>query len=240
MKSDKMKWFSERALDYIRAAEESAQTWGHNEVGTEHLLSAFLRSPEFYPMFVERIGLNRRILMRQISGDNRPRFTAPEAPIPLSDNFKQTIAVAIKEMRKRIHSFVHPEHILMALTYFPTCIAMRLIESQRVTVSELQRQTERLFEENANIFDYQSLPKVGIQIGKSFYDGQPIRLLIQDSTTGTSLVDFTMTTQSFRDMTTRSRLGVWWGTSGEVYKNNFGDYHLTISIEESQSSHDVE
>ncbi|MEZ4669376.1 MAG: Clp protease N-terminal domain-containing protein [Anaerolineae bacterium] len=185
-------------------------------------------------MFVDHIGLNSQTLIQQIIGDNKSRFTRSETPLPYSDDFKQAISGAIKEMRKRTHSFVHSEHILMAITRLPTSKAIRIIEDQNVTVGELRRQTERLFAENPDIFDFDEIPKFPAQMGKSFYDGQPIRFQIQDLVTGNSLVDLTMPVQSFRDMTSNSRLKLWWGVSGEVFKNSFGDYQLTIAVEDTK------
>ncbi|MBI1280470.1 MAG: hypothetical protein GC179_20275 [Anaerolineaceae bacterium] len=235
MTGQNLKWFSERARNIIDAAEEVAHHWGYDQVDSEHLLFALSRSPEFYPMLYERIGLNASILHKRIIGNRHFDAVTSVSVIPLSDDFKKIIKTAIDEMRKHMHSFVHPEHILLAMTHLPYCNAVRFIDEQYVGLSELRRQATRLFDEREALFDDDVLIEAPTKMGDNYYDGQPIRILIQNSSTFTPIADFTMTASVFREMASQTRLRLQAGHYGETFKNAFGDYLLTISLEEYQS-----
>jgi ATP-dependent Clp protease ATP-binding subunit ClpC len=180
---NKLQWFSQRSRMIIDAAEEVAHHWHYDQVDSEHLLFALSRSPEFYPMFYERIGLNTSILHKRIIGDRHFDAVTPVSSISLSNDFKQIIRLAIDEMRKHTHSFVHPEHILMAMSRLPKCNAVRIINEQNVGLSELQHQAARLFDERETFFDGDVLTETPIKMGDKYYDGQPIHILIQNSVT---------------------------------------------------------
>ena len=234
MATNNMQWFSERARSLIETAEEAAHYWCYEQVSSEHLLLALMRSSEFSDIFHHRIGLNRTIMMKRIIGDHQHDGTIPTCTLPLSDDFKQIIKAAIYEMRKHMHSFVHPEHILMALTQFPKCNAIRIITEQGVGLNELQRQAARLFDEREVFFDYETLPNKLLKLGNEIYDGQPIRILIQNSVTSAPVADLTMNARMFRAMTSQTRLWIQSGHDGEVYTNVFGDYQITISIQKAE------
>jgi ATP-dependent Clp protease ATP-binding subunit ClpA len=234
MAGHNLQWFSERARSIIEAAEEAANYWRYEEISSEHLLLALMRSSEFSSILYTRIGLNRTIAMKRIIGDHQHDVTTPTNTLPLSDDFKQIIKAAIDDMRKSMHSFVHPEHILMGMTRFPKCAAIRIINEQNVGLSELQRQVARLIDERETFFDYDILPRTTTKVGNAYYDGQPIRILILNSVTSAPIADLIMTASEFREMASQTRLRLQAGHYGDVFTNVFGDYQITISIQKAE------
>ena len=109
-----------------------------------------------------------------------------------------------------------------------------MINEQNVGLSELQRQVERLIDERETFFDFETLPKTLTKVDDKYYDGQPIQFLIEDSATFDKIADFTMTASMFREMSTQTRLRLQAGHHGEVFKNVFGDYQITILIQKAE------
>lgn len=113
--------FTERSRKVLSLAQEEAQRFQHNYIGTEHILIALAREGEGVAasILVRRLGLTVGQLRRTTEtligrGD---RIILGE--IGLTADAKQTIEKAVEEAHRFNHHYIGTEHLLLGLTHIP-------------------------------------------------------------------------------------------------------------------------
>ena len=109
--------FTDRARKVLQLANRSARKWGHESVGTEHILLGLVE---------EGSGVAAHVLKRLIDNIDRVRVateaamepgpgTARNGMLPQSPRAKEVIEHSIEEATMLNDNYVGTEHILLAL-----------------------------------------------------------------------------------------------------------------------------
>ena len=122
--------FTERSQKALYYAAEEAQQLNHNFMGTEHVLLGIVKEGGPASKVLKDAGVNidnLRQAVVEIEGEGDENYASQE--IPLTPRTKRLIEVAKGEARNMGHSYVAPEHLLLAV----------LDEGEGVAFAALQR-----------------------------------------------------------------------------------------------------
>ena len=141
--------FSERARRVLSLAQEEAQHFNHNYIGTEHVLLGLVR---------EREGVGTRVLVslgvdlskvrsavefiigrgeKQTSGD-----------VGLTPRAKKVIELAVDEARQMSHHYIGTEHLLIGLLREGEGVAAGVLESLAVNLERVRAETSRILSQS--------------------------------------------------------------------------------------------
>ena len=108
--------FTERARQVVVLANEEARLFGHNYIGTEHILLGLLREEEgIAARVLTSVGVSlegARLQVKRIVGTGEE---GTHGHIPFTPRAKKVLEIALREARSLSQSYVGTEHILLAL-----------------------------------------------------------------------------------------------------------------------------
>jgi len=139
---DRFDKFTERARKVLSLAQEEAQRFQHNYIGTEHLLLGLVREGEGVAAKVlSNLGVELNKVRSTIEfmigrGD---RIVLGE--IPLTPGAKKVIELAVDEARRLNHQYIGTEHILLGLVREGEGIAAGVLESLGVNLEKVRTHT---------------------------------------------------------------------------------------------------
>src|SRR5213596_2975798 len=140
--ADRFDKFTERARRVLTLAQEEAQRFNHNYIGTEHLLLGLVREGEGVAAKVlSNLGveLNKvRSAVEFIIGRG-DRIVLGE--IGLTPRAKKVIELAVDEARRLNHHYIGTEHLLLGLVREGEGIAAGVLESLGVNLEKVRTQT---------------------------------------------------------------------------------------------------
>ncbi|MCC6237771.1 MAG: ATP-dependent Clp protease ATP-binding subunit [Dehalococcoidia bacterium] len=143
--ADRFDKFTERARRVLTLAQEEAQRFNHNYIGTEHLLLGLVREGDGVAAKVlSNLGveLNKvRSAVEFIIGRG-DRSTSGE--IGLTPRAKKVIELAVDEARRLNHSYIGTEHLLLGLVREGEGIAAGVLESLGVNLERVRTETQRI------------------------------------------------------------------------------------------------
>lgn len=125
--------FTQKANDVLNIAIKSAENFGHNYVGTEHILFGLLKEGTG----VGAIILNEKgvtsdkveALIEDNIGVGNPTRLSPQDFTPRA---KRIIEISFQIARGMLNSFVGTEHILIALLRESDCSAVKFLNSMNI------------------------------------------------------------------------------------------------------------
>src|SRR3954466_10444086 len=139
--ADKFEKFTERARKVLTLAQEEAQRFNHNYIGTEHLLLGLVREGEGVAAKVLAnmgVELNKvRSAVEFIIGRG-DRMVMGE--IGLTPRAKKVIELAVDEARRLNHHYIGTEHLLLGLVREGEGIAAGVLESLGVSLEKVRAQ----------------------------------------------------------------------------------------------------
>src|SRR6266702_2402415 len=139
---DRFDKFTERARKVLSLAQEEAQRFQHNYIGTEHLLLGLVREGEGVAAKVlSNLGVELYQVRNAIEfiigrGD---RIVLGE--IGLTPRAKKVIELAVDEARRLNHHYIGTEHLLLGLVREGEGIAAGVLESLGVNIEKVRTQT---------------------------------------------------------------------------------------------------
>jgi ATP-dependent Clp protease ATP-binding subunit ClpA len=139
---DRFDRFTERARKVLSLAQEEAQRFQHNYIGTEHLLLGLMREGEGVAAKVlSNLGVELDKVRTSVEfiigrGD---RIVLGE--IGLTPRVKKVIELAIDEARRLNHHYIGTEHLLLGLVREGEGIAAGVLESLGVNLEKVRTQT---------------------------------------------------------------------------------------------------
>ncbi|MFL5658745.1 MAG: Clp protease N-terminal domain-containing protein, partial [Ktedonobacteraceae bacterium] len=139
---DRFDKFTERAREVLSLAQEEAQRFQHNYIGTEHLLLGLVREGEgvaakvLNNLGVELIQVRSAVEFIIGRGD---RIVLGE--IGLTPRAKKVIELAVDEARRFNHHYIGTEHLLLGLVREGEGIAAGVLESLGVNLEKVRSQT---------------------------------------------------------------------------------------------------
>src|SRR3990170_7981838 len=143
--ADRFDKFTERARKVLQLAQEEAQRFNHNYIGTEHLLLGLVREGDGVAAKVLGnlgVELNKvRSAVEFIIGRG-DRSTSGE--IGLTPRAKKVIELAVDEARRLNHSYIGTEHLLLGMLREGEGIAWAVLQSLGVSLDQARKEVLRL------------------------------------------------------------------------------------------------
>lgn len=149
--ADKFDKFTERARKVLTLAQEEAQRFNHNYIGTEHLLLGLVREGD---------GVAARVLGNM--GVQLPKVrSAVEfiigrgesmimGEIGLTPRAKKVIELAVDEARRLNHHYIGTEHLLLGLVREGEGIAAGVLESLGVNLEKVRAQVMQVVSQSSS------------------------------------------------------------------------------------------
>ncbi|HEY7126499.1 MAG TPA: Clp protease N-terminal domain-containing protein [Ktedonobacterales bacterium] len=137
--------FNEQARQAIALAQEEAQRFNHNYIGTEHLLLGLVRQEgTLATMTLSSLGVELYKVRSAVGfiighGD---RIVLGE--IGLTPRAKKVIELAVDEARRLNHDYIGPEHLLLGLVREGEGIAAGVLESLGVNLEKVRTRVIQL------------------------------------------------------------------------------------------------
>src|SRR5256714_9541523 len=148
--------FTERARKVLQLAQEEAQRFNHNYIGTEHLLLGLVREGEGVAAKVLAnlgVDLNKvRSAVEFIIGRGERTITGD---IGLTPRAKKVIELSVEEARRLNHNYIGTEHLLLGLVREGEGIAAGVLESLGVSLERVRQQVIYVLNQST----YSSQPK---------------------------------------------------------------------------------
>lgn len=148
--SSRFEKFSERARRVLSLAQEEAQRFNHNYIGTEHILLGLVRESDGVAAKVLaslNVELNKaRSAVEFIIGKGE-KATASE--IGLTPRAKKVIELAVDEARRLNHHYIGTEHLLIGLLREGEGVAAGVLESLGVTLDAVRSESSRILNQTA-------------------------------------------------------------------------------------------
>ena|SRR3989440_5354628 len=139
--------FTERARKVLTLAQEEAQRFQHNYIGTEHLLLGLVREGEGVAAKVlTNLGVQLsdvREAVEFIIGRGE-RIISGE--IGLTPRAKKVIELAVDEARTLNHHYIGTEHILLGLVREGGGIAAGVLASMGVKLEQVRAETLKVLD----------------------------------------------------------------------------------------------
>ncbi len=148
--ADRFDKFTERARKVLQLAQEEAQRFNHNYIGTEHLLLGLVREGEGVAAKVLGnlgVELNKvRSAVEFIIGRG-DRTVAGD--IGLTPRAKKVIELSVDEARRLNHHYIGTEHLLLGLVREGEGIAAGVLESLGVSLDKVRSQVIYVLNQSA-------------------------------------------------------------------------------------------
>ena len=141
--------FSESARKVLSLAQEEAQQFNHNYIGTEHILLGLVREQECVAAKV-LVNLNVqltkvRTAVEFIIGRGERAATGE---IGLTPRAKKVIELSVDEARRLNHQYIGTEHLLIGLLREGDGVAAGVLESLGVNLEKARAETTRLLSQS--------------------------------------------------------------------------------------------
>ena len=142
--------FSERARRVLSLAQEEAQRFNHNYIGTEHILLGLVRETEGV---AAKVLSNLNVELVKVRSAVEFIIGRGERPTPgeigLTPRAKKVIELAVDEARRLGHHYIGTEHLLIGLMREGEGVAAGVLESLDVSLDKVRTETNRILTESA-------------------------------------------------------------------------------------------
>jgi len=137
--------FSERARRVLSLAQEEAQRFNHNYIGTEHVLLGLVRETEGVAARVLsalELELSKvRSAVEFIIGEGEQPV---ESEIGLTPRAKKVVELAVDEARRMNHTYIGTEHLLIGLLREGEGVAAGVLKSLNITLDKVRAETQQI------------------------------------------------------------------------------------------------
>lgn len=135
--SDRFDKFTERAKKVLVLAQEEAQRFNHNYIGTEHLLLGLVREGEgIAAKVLSNLGVELQKVRSAVEFIIGRGDRMVIGDISLTPRAKKVIELAVEEARRLNHNYIGTEHLLLGLVregegIAPACLKASELISRR-------------------------------------------------------------------------------------------------------------
>ncbi len=149
---DRFDKFTDRARKVLTLAQDEAQRFNHNYIGTEHLLLGLVREGEGVAARVlENMNVElpkvRTAVEFIIGRGDRPVV----GEVGLTPRAKRVIELAIDEARRLGHNYIGTEHLLLGLVREGEGIAAGVLESLGVNLDKVRHQVIHVLSQSSSV-----------------------------------------------------------------------------------------
>ena len=174
--------FSERARRVLSLAQEEAQRFNHNYIGTEHILLGLVRETDGV---AARVLSSLNVELSKVRSAVEFIIGRGERPSPgdigLTPRAKKVIELAVDEARRLSHHYIGTEHLLIGIMREGEGVAAGVLESLGVSLDKVRTETTRIL--NQSVSQSQSharsgstrtptLDQLGIDLTQASRDGK--------------------------------------------------------------------
>jgi ATP-dependent Clp protease ATP-binding subunit ClpC len=147
--ADRFDKFTERARRVLTLAQEEAQRFNHNYIGTEHLLLGLVREGDGVAAKVlANLGVELNKVRSAVEFIIGRGDRAVLGEIGLTPRAKKVIELAVDEARRLNHHYIGTEHLLLGLVREGEGIAAGVLESLGVNLERVRAETTRILSQN--------------------------------------------------------------------------------------------
>ena len=143
--------FSERARRVLSLAQEEAQRFNHNYIGTEHILLGLVRETEGV---AAQVLSNLNVELVKVRSAVEFIIGRGERPTPgeigLTPRAKKVIELAVDEARRLNQSYIGTEHLLIGLLREGEGVAAGVLESLGVSLEKVREETNRIIQDQSS------------------------------------------------------------------------------------------
>ncbi|MFN8557810.1 MAG: ATP-dependent Clp protease ATP-binding subunit [Dehalococcoidia bacterium] len=147
--ADRFDKFTERARRVLTLAQEEAQRFNHNYIGTEHLLLGLVREGDGVAAKVlANLGVELNKVRSAVEFIIGRGDRAVLGEIGLTPRAKKVIELAVDEARRLNHHYIGTEHLLLGLVREGEGIAAGVLESLGVNLERVRAETTRILSQS--------------------------------------------------------------------------------------------
>ena len=131
--------FTERATEAAQRAAEISQRYGHNQIGTEHILMALIEQPQgAVPQILDNLKVDTNSIIERLdyilrTGPRASIYGGGTGQIFITPQVKRVIDLANEEANRLKDEYISTEHIFLAILIERSTPAARLLEGAGVT-----------------------------------------------------------------------------------------------------------
>src|SRR5437764_4691078 len=178
---DKFDKFTERARRVLTLAQEEAQRFNHNYIGTEHILLGLVREGDGV---AARVLYNLGVKLPTVRSSVEFIIGRGESmimgEIGLTPRAKKVIELAVDEARRLNHHYIGTEHLLLGVIREGEGIAAGVLESLDVSLGEARAQVMQVISGGGSYRQgSEQVPPVVIPGVPSPFPGPALRQLVR-------------------------------------------------------------
>ena len=178
--------FSERARRVLSLAQEEAQRFNHNYIGTEHILLGLVRETDGV---AARVLSSLNVELSKVRSAVEFIIGRGERPSPgdigLTPRAKKVIELAVDEARRLTHHYIGTEHLLIGIMREGEGVAAGVLESLGVSLDKVRAETTRILNQSVSQSQGHSrssnrtptLDQLGIDLTKYAQEGKLDRVV---------------------------------------------------------------
>ena len=148
---DRFDKFTDRARKVLTLAQDEAQRFNHNYIGTEHLLLGLVREGEGV---AARVLENMNVELAKVRTAVEFIIGRGDRPVVgevgLTPRAKRVIELAIDEARRLGHNYIGTEHLLLGLVREGEGIAAGVLESLGVNLDKVRHEVIRVLSQSSS------------------------------------------------------------------------------------------
>jgi ATP-dependent Clp protease ATP-binding subunit ClpC len=149
---DRFDKFTDRARKVLTLAQDEAQRFNHNYIGTEHLLLGLVREGEGV---AARVLENMNVELSKVRTAVEFIIGRGDRPVVgevgLTPRAKRVIELAIDEARRLGHNYIGTEHLLLGLVREGEGIAAGVLESLGVNLDKVRHQVIHVLSQSSTV-----------------------------------------------------------------------------------------
>ncbi len=132
--------YSQEASRVLALAQEAAKSFGHNYVGSEHILIGLIREKNgLASKILEQFGITDQVIIEEadrLVGRGNYHFTDAFGYTPRT---KRILELSLYEAKSRNSRLINTEHILLALMRDSNGVAARILSDAGISVSDINQ-----------------------------------------------------------------------------------------------------
>jgi len=144
--------FTDRARKVLTLAQDEAQRFNHNYIGTEHMLLGLVREGEGV---AARVLENMNVELAKVRTAVEFIIGRGDRPVVgevgLTPRAKRVIELAIDEARRLGHNYIGTEHLLLGLVREGEGIAAGVLESLGVNLDKVRHEVIRVLSQSSSV-----------------------------------------------------------------------------------------
>ncbi len=146
---DRFDKFTQRARKVLSLAQEEAQRFQHNYIGTEHILIGLVREDKGVAAHVlKNLGADLQKLRTALETLKGRGDRIVLGEIGLTPDAKKTIDLSVDEAHRLHHHYIGTEHILLALTRQPNSTAGSMLLQTHISLDDIYAATSQVLNQS--------------------------------------------------------------------------------------------